>query len=116
VVFAGAVDDLAGHLKGGDVAVVPLRSGGGTRMKILDDFAAGVPVVTTAKGMEGLPVEDGRHLRIVEAPEDMAEVVAGLLADAGARQALADAAAEWVARYDWREIARRTAESVRAAG
>lgn len=116
VVFAGAVDDLAGHLKGGDVAVVPLRSGGGTRMKILDDFAAGVPVVTTAKGMQGLPVEDGRHLRIVEAPDEMADVVAALLADAGARQALAEAAAEWVARYDWREIARRTAESVRAAG
>lgn len=116
VVFAGAVDDLAGHLKGGDLAVIPLRAGGGTRMKILDDFAAGVAVVTTAKGMEGLPVEDGVHLRVVDEPQAMADAVARLLEDAPARRALADAASDWVARYDWREIARRTVASVRRAG
>jgi len=115
VVFAGAVDDLAGHLKGGDIAVIPLRQGGGTRMKILDDFAARVPVVTTHKGMEGIDVEHGKHLLIVDAPEAMAEVVAGLLEDPQARRELAEAAAQWVSRFDWREIARAYVELVRGA-
>nr|WP_240955932.1 glycosyltransferase family 4 protein [Wenzhouxiangella sp. XN79A] len=116
VTFAGPVDDLAGHLKGADLAVIPLRSGGGTRMKILDDFAARVPVVATRKGMEGLPLRDGRELRIVDDPDAMADLVAGLLADVDARQALADRAADWVARLDWRSIAGRYVARVRGAG
>ncbi|MGB0514832.1 MAG: glycosyltransferase, partial [Wenzhouxiangellaceae bacterium] len=64
VTFTGPVDDLAARIKGADLAVMPLRKGGGTRMKILDYFAAGVPVISTAKGMEGLPIEPGRHLRV----------------------------------------------------
>lgn len=115
VVFAGAVDDLAGHLKGGDIAVIPLRQGGGTRMKILDDFAARVPVVTTHKGMEGIDVEHGKHLLIVDDPDAMAEVVAGLLDDPQARHALAEAAAQWVSRFDWRAIAGAYVELVRGA-
>jgi len=107
VVFTGAVDDLAGYLKGGDLAVIPLRQGGGTRMKILDDFAARVPVVTTSKGMEGIPVEHGRELLIVDDPDAMAEAVIGLLNDDNARCHLAGSAADWVADFDWREIARR---------
>ena len=113
VVFTGAVDDLAGHLKGGDVAVIPLRQGGGTRMKILDDFAARVPVVTTHKGMEGIDVEHGKQLLIVDDPAAMAEAVAGLLDDPHARGVLAEAAAQWVSRFDWREIARAYVELVR---
>lgn len=113
VIFAGAVDDLAGHLQGGDIAVIPLRQGGGTRMKILDDFAARVPVVTTHKGMEGIDVEHGKHLLVSDDPDEMAEVVAGLLDDAQARRDLTDAAAEWVSRFDWREIARAYVELVR---
>jgi len=115
VVFAGAVDDLAGHLQGGDIAVIPLRQGGGTRMKILDDFAARVPVVTTHKGMEGIDVEHGKHLLIVDDPDAMAQAVAGLLADGRARQALAEAAAQWVSRFDWREIARTYVELMRGS-
>lgn len=113
VTFAGAVDDLAAHLMGADLAVIPLRAGGGTRMKILDDFAARVPVITTHKGMEGLPVTDGEHLRIVDDPEAMAEVVAGLLADPAERERLAARAAEWVAELDWRAIAGRYVARVR---
>jgi len=113
VVFTGAVDDLAGYLKGGDLAVIPLRQGGGTRMKILDDFAAGVPVVTTAKGMEGIPVEPDRELLVVDDPDAMAEAVRSLLEDARARARLAEAAAGWVADFDWRAIARRYVMLVR---
>jgi len=116
VTFTGAVDDLAGHLAGADLAVVPLRAGGGTRMKLLDDFAAGVAVVTTTKGMEGIEVRDGIHLRVADDAEAMVGIVAELLADQAARRRLADAARAWVAAFDWREIARRYVESVRAAG
>lgn len=115
VVFTGAVEDLAGYLKGADLAVIPLRAGGGTRMKILDDFAAGVPVVTTAKGMEGIPVADGKHLVVAEEPSAIADAVAALLADPDRRARLADEARAWVSRLDWREIARRYVEAVRRA-
>lgn len=113
VVFAGPTDNLAGHLNGGDIAVIPLRQGGGTRMKILDDFAARVPVVTTHKGMEGIDVEHAKHLLIVDDPDDMADAVAGLLDDPHARQALTEAAAQWVSRFDWRAIAQRYVALVR---
>jgi len=115
VVFAGPVRDLAGHLKGGDLAVIPLRQGGGTRMKILDDFAARVPVVTTHKGMEGIDVEHGRQLLIFDEPDEMASAVCGLLDDPQARMDLAEAAAQWVSAFDWREIARAYVELVRGA-
>ena len=53
--FVGSVGRVAQWLKGAEVAVVPLMSGGGTRMKIIDYFASGVPVVSTSKGIEGIP-------------------------------------------------------------
>lgn len=107
LVFAGAVDDLAGHLKGGDLAVIPLRQGGGTRMKILDDFAARVAVVSTSKGMEGIPVQHGEQIWVVDDAEQMADDVAALLQDSARRQALADSAWQWVQALDWRQIAAR---------
>jgi len=90
-----------------------LRQGGGTRMKILDDFAAGVAVVTTSKGMEGIEVEHGRELLVHDDPDAMVRAIADLLGDPARRRALAEAASEWVSRYDWRSIARRTIEAVR---
>lgn len=113
VVFTGPADDLAGHLKAGDLAVIPLRDGGGTRMKILDDFAAGVPVVTTAKGMEGIPVEHGKQLLVVDDPAEMAELVIDLLNHPEKRRELSKNAHAWVSEFDWREIARRYVEFVR---
>lgn len=105
VVFTGAVDDLPGHLKGGDLAVIALRAGGGTRMKILDDFAAGVPVISTRKGAEGIPVEHGRQLLICDTPDTMLREVIDLLEDRERAKALAQAARAWVEAFDWREIA-----------
>lgn len=114
VVFTGPADDLAGYLKSCDLAVIPLRDGGGTRMKILDDFAAGVPVVTTRKGMEGIPVEHGKQLLIVDDPAEMAEAVVDLLTHPEKRRVLSDNARAWVSEFDWREIARRYVEFVRS--
>jgi len=107
VTFTGAVDDLAGHLAGGDLAVIPLRSGGGTRMKILDDFAARVAVVSTAKGMEGIPVEHGAEILVADDPAEMVAQIAALLQDPQRRRGQAERARRWVEALDWREIGRR---------
>ncbi|GAB4167619.1 MAG: hypothetical protein Kow0020_00630 [Wenzhouxiangellaceae bacterium] len=112
VVFTGPVDDLAGHLKGADLAVIPLRSGGGTRMKILDDFAAGVPVISTPKGAEGLPVSDGVQLRLADSPDQIAAAIAELLENPAHARALAGAATQWVAQFDWSTIGQRYVDAV----
>ncbi|MEM1080467.1 MAG: glycosyltransferase family 4 protein [Pseudomonadota bacterium] len=113
VIFTGPVDDLAGYLKAGDVAVVPLRDGGGTRMKILDYFAAGIPVVSTSKGMEGIEVEHSVQLRVVDEVDAMATAIVELLTSPSARQQQVDQARQWVSQYDWRAIAARYVEFVR---
>ena len=62
--FSGWVKDLAHEYDTADIVVAPIRGGGGTRIKILEAFAHGVPVVSTSKGVEGLDVENGIHLLI----------------------------------------------------
>jgi polysaccharide biosynthesis protein PslH len=66
------VQDLAPLYEAADVAVVPLRAGGGTRIKILESFAHGVPVVTTSLGAEGIDAADGVHLLFADNAEDFA--------------------------------------------
>ena len=102
--FVGPVDDIASHLKRGDIAAIPLTAGGGTRMKILDYFAARIPVVATSKAVEGLPVEDGRHLVIVDEVEEMAEPIAVLIENPDLRRELADNAFTLVEALDWSVI------------
>nr|WP_242482479.1 glycosyltransferase [Thiocystis violacea] len=110
--FTGPVDAVAPYLKAADLAVVPLQQGGGTRMKILDYFAAGLAVVSTAKGAEGIPVEPDRHLRIADEPDAFAQAVADLLADEETRRRLGEAARAFVRPLDWRAIAARYLELV----
>lgn len=112
ILFTGPVDSVAPYLKAADLAVVPLQKGGGTRMKILDYFAAGLAVVSTAKGAEGIPIESGTQALVVEGHDAFAEAVAELLADPGARNRLGEAAEAFVAPLDWRAIAARYLELV----
>lgn len=106
VAVAGYVDDVRPLYRENDVMVVPLRHGGGSRLKILEAFAAGTPVVSTAKGTEGLEAEDGRHLLVADTPRDMAAAVAGLFRDPGAGRVLREnAAALALERYDWPRLA-----------
>jgi glycosyltransferase involved in cell wall biosynthesis len=87
------------------LSVVPLRLGGGTRIKILESFALGLPVVTTSKGCEGLAVEDGRHLIVRDGPEGFAAAVAGLLNDRELCDILrANGRRLAEERYDWQTI------------
>jgi glycosyltransferase involved in cell wall biosynthesis len=85
------------------VAVVPVRYGSGTRVKILESFAHRVPVVSTTLGAEGLDVEDGVHLLIADDPEAFAAATARLLEDPGLRARLADEGeALYLDRYERR--------------
>jgi glycosyltransferase involved in cell wall biosynthesis len=61
--------------------VVPLRVGGGTRLKIYEAMAAGVPVVSTAIGAEGLPLRHGEHLLIADTVEEQVNAIRALLSD-----------------------------------
>jgi glycosyltransferase involved in cell wall biosynthesis len=100
--FLGRVASTAEHLAAAQMAIAPVRHGSGTRLKLLEYFAAGLPVVCTAKAAEGLEVEDGRHVRLVDGARDMAATIRTLHGDAAACGALGGAGRELVrARYDW---------------
>ena len=105
--LTGSLPSLTGALSVANVAVVPLVSGGGTRMKILDYFAAGVPVVSTTKGCEGLPVQDGEELLIRDDWDHFADSVASLLDLPGQSVELTQRATAYVEQLDWLEIGRR---------
>ncbi len=77
----GPVDNAVEALASSKVAVVPLLSGSGTRIKIVEAWAAGLPVVSTSLGAEGLPGRHGEHLLIADTPEDFARAVSSLLGD-----------------------------------
>jgi glycosyltransferase involved in cell wall biosynthesis len=78
--LSGPVDDALPELARAKVAIVPLLAGSGTRIKILEAWAAGVPVVSTPVGAEGLPVRDGEHLLLAAHARAFEEAVSRLLA------------------------------------
>jgi glycosyltransferase involved in cell wall biosynthesis len=101
VTLTGFVDDVRPLIASAWVSLVPIRVGGGTRLKILEAMALGTPVVTTSKGAEGLDAKHGEHLLIANSPEAFAEAVIRLLQEPGLRQRLADKAYQLVQeRYD----------------
>ncbi|MFN7992163.1 MAG: glycosyltransferase [Bryobacteraceae bacterium] len=77
----GPVEDAIGEIARGKVAIVPVLAGSGTRIKILEAWAAGVPVVSTPLGAEGLPVRDGEHLMLAGDAVSFGESVNALLDD-----------------------------------
>jgi sugar transferase (PEP-CTERM/EpsH1 system associated) len=102
----GRVEDVRPHVARGMVYVVPLRIGGGTRLKIFEAMAMGKAVVSTSVGAEGLPVTDGRDIVIADDPRRFAAAVVSLLGDSEARRRLESAARRLVVeRYDWSAVA-----------
>ena len=98
----GRVEDVRPYLANAAVYVVPLRIGGGTRLKIFEAMAAGRAVVSTSIGAEGLPTEHGRHLLLADTPQAFAEAVVKLLRDEPMRAAIeAQGRALVTAQYDW---------------
>jgi glycosyltransferase involved in cell wall biosynthesis len=78
VEITGPVDSVMPYLKQRCIMVLPIRLGGGTRLKILEAFASNRPVISTAKGVEGIEAEDGRHLLIRESAGDIADAAVRL--------------------------------------
>ena len=110
IVLTGGVADVKPYLAAASVVVVPLRQGGGTRLKILEAFASLRPVVTTAKGAEGLNATDEEHLLIRESSEAIVEAIDRLWSDEGLGDKLAQAAYELIkTQYSW-EAVRKTLE------
>ena len=105
--------DLNPHYLWADVAVAPLRAGGGTRIKILEAFAVGVPVVATSIGAEGLAVRDGEHLLIADRAADVVAACGRLVEDPGLPSRLAASAFELVEScYSRRGAVERVREAV----
>ncbi len=104
VEFTGYLDAVAPLLRASWAVVVPLRQGGGTRLKILEALAAGTPVVSTSKGAEGLVLEAGRDLLIADDPADFAAATLRLLGSAELRATLAANGRSAVESYNWATI------------
>jgi glycosyltransferase involved in cell wall biosynthesis len=106
IVVTGRVDDVRPFMREAAVYVVPLRIGGGTRLKIFEAMAMGKAVVSTTVGAEGLPVTGGEHVMIADEPDTFARAIVRLVRDVDRRRALeATARALVVEKYDWSVVA-----------
>jgi glycosyltransferase involved in cell wall biosynthesis len=106
LVYTDVVKALPDHIAAADIGIVPIQAGGGLRMKILEYFAAGKPVIATPKGAEGIPAEHGKE--IILAPlEDFATHIVKLVKSPTLRRRLAEGAHSFVQTYDWRNICQR---------
>ncbi len=102
VLVTGRVDDVRPFMREAAVYVVPLRIGGGTRLKIFEAMAMAKAVVSTTVGAEGLPVTAGEHLMLADEPRGFARAVVRLLRDLDRRRGIEQAARTLVvANYDW---------------
>ena len=105
ICVTGTVPDVRPWLHEAKISIVPLRVGGGTRLKIYEAMAAGVPVVSTTIGAEGLDVVDGKTIRLADSAAAFADACADMLDSASARQCMAAAARTMVAeRYSWEAV------------
>ncbi len=102
----GTVPDVRPWLERASVAIIPLRVGGGTRLKLYEALAMERPLVSTTIGAEGLPVEDGRHCLIVDEPSAFAAAILRLLSDPVlARKIAQDGATLVRENFSWDRVA-----------
>lgn len=106
--FTGYLDDIRPKISQSWVNVVPLRLGGGTRLKVLESLALGTPVVATSKGAEGLDVVPGQDLLLADTPANFAAAVLQLLSAPHLRRQLSQNGRKVVeAQYGWEKIGQR---------
>lgn len=106
VIVTGRVDDVRPFMDGAAVYIVPLRIGGGTRLKIYEGMAMEKAIVSTSIGAEGLPVVDGREIVLADTPESFADAVIKLIRDEKlAREIGQRAAARVRADFSWQTVA-----------
>lgn len=105
LVFSGAVDDVKSWYNKAAISIVPLLTGSGTRLKILEAMSLGLPVVSTTKGAEGIDYTDGQNIIIADEPTNFAERIIKLLDNIEERKSLAKYARKLVEeKYDWNKI------------
>lgn len=110
--FTGYVEDIRPYLKECSLNIVPLRIGGGTRLKILEAMALGIPTVSTSIGCEGIEAEKDREIIIADDPQEFAKGIKTVLGDERLHQALARNGRDLIERkYSWAQIAREWGES-----
>jgi glycosyltransferase involved in cell wall biosynthesis len=112
VTVSGTVEDVRPYLWGAKISIVPIRIGSGTRLKIFECMAAGVPVVSTTVGAEGLSYEDGTDIVIEDDPSSFADACVRLLSEDAARRAIADNALEKMKSMNSWESASREFEAI----
>ena len=117
VVVTGYVPDIRPYIWQSSVYVVPLRVGGGTRLKVLDAMAMGKALVSTSIGCEGIEVTPGEHLIVADGADALAEATVALLQDRERRIQLGRAARALVeAQYAWRVVGQLLMDAYRQAG
>jgi MoaA/NifB/PqqE/SkfB family radical SAM enzyme/glycosyltransferase involved in cell wall biosynthesis len=116
ITFTGPVAELPPWIHAADLTLCPVPSGGGTRMKILEYFAAGKACVAFSKGAEGIRAQDGVEISLQDDPQGFADEVVRLLQDGAARDQMGHAARELVDWYDWTTVARRNLELYQGQG
>jgi glycosyltransferase involved in cell wall biosynthesis len=110
--FLGEVPDIRPYVSGAAAVAVPIRIGGGTRLKVLEALAMGKPIVSTTIGCEGLAVRDGEHLMIADDPPAIASRICEVFENPTLRDALGQAGRRLVeTRYSW-ELAATRLESL----
>jgi len=116
IVVTGRVDDVRPYIDRAAAYVVPIRIGGGTRLKIYEAMAMEKPVVSTTIGAEGLPVRDGTDIILADAPEAFADAVVHVLTDADyAAKFGARAATAVRENFGWDKVAQSFVEGCRHA-
>ncbi len=99
--LTGYLPDVRPQIANSWLSIVPLRVGGGTRLKILESLALGTPVVTTSKGIEGLDIEPGQGIMIADEPRSFADAVLQVSGNPDLRATLSESGKQIVAKYDW---------------
>ena len=103
--ITGLVEDVRPYLWSAAVSIVPIRIGGGTRLKIYESMAARTPVVSTSIGAEGLEINPPENIRLGDTPAAFADACLDLLADDAERARMAQAAWDLVAsNYSWKRV------------
>jgi glycosyltransferase involved in cell wall biosynthesis len=116
VIVTGRVDDVRPYIEQAAAYIIPLRIGGGTRLKVYEAMAMEKPIVSTTLGVEGLPVADGEHLLLADTPETFADGVARLLTDREFATNLGTRAADLVRRkFGWQGVAKEFEDLCRRA-
>jgi glycosyltransferase involved in cell wall biosynthesis len=113
VEVTGTVPSIVEYLRDAAVFVVPLRIGGGTRIKIYEGMAMGKATVSTTVGAEGLDVEHGRDILLEDTPQTFADAIVTFLQDEDVRRRYEAAAAATARKYDWSVIAQYFVEVLR---